>query len=119
MQDLRNGVFRLFSGKTTQGDTPATGALPPHPQDLTLCCLPDEGVLQNEKRDATCIPLDPRSVEASESALGLLPSITLSSAQFPLIITVARPSRLQDSGALPPACENESHHRRLCSAKNK
>jgi hypothetical protein len=33
------------------------------------------------------IPLDPRSVEATESALGLPPGIALSSAQFLLIIS--------------------------------
>jgi hypothetical protein len=37
-----------------------------------------------------CSGIPPRSVEAPESALGLLPSRALSSAQFALIITAAR-----------------------------
>jgi hypothetical protein len=37
-----------------------------------------------------CRSIPPRSVEATESALGLLPSRALSSAQFALIITAAR-----------------------------
>jgi hypothetical protein len=37
-----------------------------------------------------CSSIPPRSVEATESALGLLPSRALSSAQFALIITAAR-----------------------------
>jgi hypothetical protein len=37
-----------------------------------------------------CNSIPPRSVEATESALGLLPSRALSSAQFVLIITTAR-----------------------------
>jgi len=36
-----------------------------------------------------CRGIPPRSVEATESALGVLPSRALSSAQFALIITVA------------------------------
>src|SRR5271167_315855 len=36
LASLSSREFRLFSGKRT-------GALPPHPQDLTLRCLPDEG----------------------------------------------------------------------------
>ena len=37
-----------------------------------------------------CSGIPPRSVEATESALGLLPSIALSSAQLALIITAVR-----------------------------
>ena len=43
-------------------------------------------------------PLSPPSVEATESALGLLPSIALSSAQFLLIIRVVRWRSLTAAG---------------------
>src|SRR5215469_8775612 len=43
-------------------------------------------------------PLSPRSVEATESALGLLPSIALSSAQFLLIIRAVRWRSLTAAG---------------------
>jgi hypothetical protein len=63
------------------------GALPPHPQDLSLGASPDAGLAARGwmKRG---MPKHPpyRSVEATESALGLLPSIALSSAQFELIL---------------------------------
>src|SRR5689334_4528627 len=64
----------------------AAGALPPHPQDLSLGASPDAELSARKrmKGDASASPY--RSVEATESALGLLPSIALSSAQSGLIL---------------------------------
>ena len=61
------------------------GALPPHPQDLALDASPDRGSLQENEKGMPKHPLY-RSVEATESALGLLPSMALSSAQLGLIL---------------------------------
>ena len=59
-------------------------ALPPHLQDLLPGASPDSGLAADEKG----MPEHPlyRSVEATESALRLLPSIALSSAQSGLIL---------------------------------
>jgi hypothetical protein len=62
------------------------GALPPHPQDLSLDASPDAGLAADgRKRRWRRIPFF-ESVEATESALRLLPSIALSSAQSGLIL---------------------------------
>ena len=62
------------------------GLCPRAPRIYRLVPLPMLGSLQetDEKGDAEASPY--RSVEATESALGLLPSIALSSAQFGLIL---------------------------------
>jgi hypothetical protein len=65
----------------------ARGALPPPPQDLSLCCLSRSGFLPVSEKGIPWHPL--RSVEATESALGLLPSMALSSAQLAVIIATA------------------------------
>src|SRR5712672_360033 len=72
-----------FGGKLGAGQ--AAGALPPHPQDLALWCLSRCGLCAGRqmKGDAAA---SPESVEATESALGLLPSIALSSAQSGFIL---------------------------------
>ena len=59
-------------------------------------------------------PLSPRSVEATESALGLLPSIALSSAQFLLIIRVVRWRSLTAAGrsGAPSQLLRESNQQR-------
>src|SRR5215469_14487867 len=61
------------------------GLAPAPPGFSALVPLPMRDSRQNGKRDAVASP--PRSVEATESALRLLPSRALSSAQFALIIT--------------------------------
>ena len=62
------------------------GALPPHPQDLALWCLSRSGVSVEQTAERGMPQHPPESVEATESALGLLPSIALSSAQSGLIL---------------------------------
>src|SRR5260370_30349216 len=62
------------------------GALPPHPQDFALCCLSRCGLCAGRQMKGGMAQHPPGSVEATESALGLLPSISLSSAQSGLIL---------------------------------
>jgi hypothetical protein len=57
------------------------GALPPRPQDFALWCLSRCGLSVGRQLKGGCRSIPPESVEATESALGLLPSIALSSAQ--------------------------------------
>lgn len=59
-------------------------------------------------------PLSPRTVEATESALGLLPSIALSSAQFLLILKVVRWRSLTaaDRSGAPSQLLRESNQQR-------
>src|SRR5215469_13691416 len=61
------------------------GLAPAPPGFSALVPLPMRDSRQNGKRDAVASP--PRSVEATVSALRLLPSRALSSAQFALIIS--------------------------------
>ena len=50
------------------------GLCPPHPQDLALCCLSRSGPLLASEMGMPKHPhFDP--VEATETALGLLPSV--------------------------------------------
>ena len=64
------------------------GLCPRTPRIYRLMPLPMLGLLRmDEKGDAKASPY--RSVEATESALRLLPSIALSSAQFGLILLAA------------------------------
>jgi hypothetical protein len=62
------------------------GALPPHPQDLALWCLSRCWAFASRQLKGGCRSIPPGSVEATESALGLLPSMALSSAQSGLIL---------------------------------
>ena len=65
------------------------GFAPAPPGFSALVPVPMRGLYPHViKKECSGIP--PRSVEATESALGLLPSRALSSAQFALIITAAR-----------------------------
>jgi hypothetical protein len=63
------------------------GLCPRTPRIYRLVPLPMLGSLQETDEKGGCRSIPPyRSVEATESALGLLPSIALSSAQFGLIL---------------------------------
>ena len=66
--------------------THACGGFAPTPQDLALWCLSRLGVSRGPDSGRGTQEHPPVSVEATESALGLLPSIALSSAQFGLIL---------------------------------
>jgi hypothetical protein len=65
------------------------GFAPAPPGFSALMPVPMRG-LYPQVIEKGCSGIPPRSVEAPESALGLLPSRALSSAQFALIITAAR-----------------------------
>src|SRR5260370_6280139 len=93
----RQALSRRFkqSGQCTRYErTPAfgaeagcgAGALPPHPQDFALWCLSRCGLCAGRQMKGGMAQHPPGSVEATESALGLLPSISLSSAQSGLIL---------------------------------
>jgi hypothetical protein len=72
---------------------PSGGGFAPVPPGFSaLVPVPMRGLYPRFKKGCRSIP--PRSVEATESALGLLPSRALSSAQFVLIITAAGRERL-------------------------
>jgi hypothetical protein len=60
-----------------------------------LLPLPMRGL----KRKKGCRSIPPQSVEASETALGLLPSIALSSAQLELIIRAAGADHVLPDGS--------------------
>jgi hypothetical protein len=71
---------------------PGSGGFAPAPPGFSaLVPLPMRGLYPRRKNGCRSIP--PRSVEATESALRLLPSRALSSAQFALIITTAGAGR--------------------------
>jgi hypothetical protein len=65
------------------------GFAPAPPGFSALVPVPMRGLYPHVIKKG-CSGIPPRSVEATESALGLLPSRALSSAQFALIITAAR-----------------------------
>jgi hypothetical protein len=78
----------LGDGKRVLGGVSGGGFAPAPPGFGALVPVPMRGLYpQVIKKGCSSIP--PRSVEATESALGLLPSRALSSAQFALIITAA------------------------------
>ena len=71
---------------------PGSGGFAPAPPGFSaLAPLPMRGLYPRQKKGCRSIP--PRSVEATESALRLLPRRALSSAQFALIITTAGAGR--------------------------
>src|SRR5437016_14309068 len=82
------------------------GFAPAPPGFIALVPVPMRGLYKPLVKKG-CRSLPPRSVEAAESALGLLPSIALSSAQLRLIITAvagagACPSQwVREYGTLP------------------
>jgi hypothetical protein len=73
---------------------PGSGGFAPAPPGfIALMPVPMRGLCQRLMKKGCC-SIPPRSVEAAESALGLLPSIALSSAQLQLIITAAGAQRV-------------------------
>jgi hypothetical protein len=95
----RRSVWLLSNRKTERFDCvvgrecwalPGGGGVAPAPPGFSaLVPVPMRGLYKPLVKKG-CRSIPPRSVEASESALGLLPSRALSSAQFALIITAVR-----------------------------
>ena len=78
---------------------PSDGGFAPAPPGfIAWVPVPMRG-LDQHLVEKGCRSIPPRSVEATESALGLLPSMALSSAQLRLIITAAGAGRALPSGS--------------------
>jgi len=77
---------------------PGGGGFAPSPPGFSaLVPVPMRELYQHLVKKG-CRSIPPRSVEATESALGLLPSMALSSAQLRLIITAAGGGRVLPDG---------------------
>jgi hypothetical protein len=74
------------------------GFAPAPPGFSALVPVPMRGLYQQLVKKG-CRSIPPRSVEAAESALGLLPSMALSSAQLRLIITATGAGHALPSGS--------------------
>jgi hypothetical protein len=79
---------------------PGGGGFAPAPPGFSaLVPVPMRGLYQHLVKKGCRSSIPPRSVEAAESALGLLPSMALSSAQLRLIITAAGAGRALPGGS--------------------
>jgi len=79
---------------------PGGGGFAPAPPGFSaLVPVPMRGLYQHLVKKGCRSSIPPRSVEAAESALGLLPSMALSSAQIRLIITAAAAGRALPGGS--------------------